>query len=74
MVGILLQNQQPNEIIEAVSEQYLGNHELLMETFEFLHQAFFQVAVLYFVVSATLIYRVTQTLTQVTTLAENQLL
>lgn len=59
------------ESLEHVSEHFLGDGELLLETFEFLHQVFFQTAMLFFAGAAVLVLRVISTLKTVAQLAED---
>ena len=42
-------------VIESLSENYLGDDELLLETFEFLHTFFFQVGILFFVIAGVVV-------------------
>jgi hypothetical protein len=46
------------EYVGHVSEEFLGNEEILLETFEFIHEVFFQSAIAFFLVSAFIIFRV----------------
>jgi hypothetical protein len=57
-------------VVGEISEEFLGEEELLLETFEFLHEAFFQVAILFFVAASVILVRILQEIQQVTTLAE----
>jgi len=43
------------QIIESLSETYLGDGELLLETFEFLHTFFFQVGILFFAIAGVVV-------------------
>lgn len=38
-------------VVERLSENFLGNEEILLETFEFLHTAFFDIGVGFFIVA-----------------------
>lgn len=53
-----------------LSQRVLGDPELLLETFEFLHQVFFQTAILFFAGAALLIVKVIDTLKTVADLAD----
>lgn len=43
------------ELLQNLSEEFLGEEELLLETFEFLHTFFFQVGISYFVVAGVVV-------------------
>lgn len=42
-------------VIEEISEHFLGDGEILLESFEFLHTAFFEVGIAFFVVSGVVV-------------------
>ena len=54
-------------LIGQVSEEWLGNEEVLLETFEFLHTAFFEVGIAFFAISGLMVASV---LGQIQSLAE----
>lgn len=58
------------EGLVELSERVLGDEELLLETFEFLHTVFFQTAILFFAGSAFLIVQVLDTLKTVADMAD----
>ena len=41
--------------MQGLSEEFLGEEDLLLETFEFLHTFFFQVGISYFVVAGVVV-------------------
>ena len=53
-----------------LSEEVLGDEELVLETFEFLHTVFFQTAILFFVGASYLIVRTIDTIKTVADLAD----
>ena len=53
--------------VAALSQQFLGDEHVLLETFEFLHTAFFQVGVLFFIISG---WTVTKVLTKIQSLSD----
>ena len=53
-----------------ISEEVLGDEELVLETFEFLHTVFFQTAILFFVGASFLIVRTIDTIKTVADLAD----
>ena len=58
--------------IEKLSENYLGEEEILLESFEFLHSAFFEVGIGFFLIAGTTVYAVlkeVQKLQQISELA-----
>jgi len=58
--------------VGGLSETYLGNEEILLETFEFLHQVFFQTAIVYFVSTAFVITKIVSEIYFITTLTEQK--
>jgi hypothetical protein len=61
------------DTVGDLSEKFLGEREILLETFEFLHEAFFQVAILFFAAAGIIVIRILQKMNQIVTVAENQL-
>lgn len=47
-------------VVSSLSEEFLGDDELLIETFEFLHTFFFQVGILFFVIAGVVVGAVLQ--------------
>jgi hypothetical protein len=66
-LSMIVINGPLGHVVEHVSEEYLGNGEILLETFEFLHTAFFETAIAFFVVAGLTVFR---TLVQVESLAD----
>jgi hypothetical protein len=56
--------------IQQLSEEYLHDEEILVESFEFLHQAFFQTGMAFFAVAAIIIVQVIGTIEKVSKMAE----
>ena len=48
------------QVVGALSEEFLGGEELLLETFEFLHTFFFQVGILFFAIAGVVVGAVLQ--------------
>ena len=51
-------------VVGNISEEYLGDEELLLEAFEFLHTFFFQVGILFFVVAGVCVGAVLEEVNQ----------
>jgi hypothetical protein len=73
VISVLLNRIALGETVGQLSEEYLGERELLFESFEYLHEAFFQVGILFFAAAGTIVVRVLQKLNQITSIAEKQL-
>ncbi|KAL7530275.1 hypothetical protein ACHAXR_003399 [Thalassiosira sp. AJA248-18] len=58
------------KVVGGLSEQYLGDEELLLETFEFLHTFFFQVGILFFVIAGVVVGAVLQEVQQLNEISE----
>eukprot|EP00977_Amphora_coffeiformis_P007652 scaffold1690_cov182-Amphora_coffeaeformis.AAC.9 len=73
-IGLLLQTFAPanREFLEHLSVQLFGEEEILMETFEFLHTAFFQVGVGFFVAAGAMVALGIQKLYEIETIEELQ--
>lgn len=56
--------------VGQVSEQYLGDKEILLETFEFLHTAFFEVGIGYFVIAGLIVAQVWNKITNMVDFSE----
>ena len=59
-------------VVGSLSEEFLGEEELLLETFEFLHTFFFQVGILFFVIAGVVVgavLRRVQSLSEISALA-----
>lgn len=74
-IGILLStllNKQVGlgDAMAGLSEHFLGDEEILIESFEFLHEVFFQAAIVYFATVSFMIVRMLETITQITTITE----
>ena len=50
------------DIVAGLSEEFLGDEEILLETFEFLHSSFFEVGVGFFLVASLTVTKVLQKL------------
>ena len=48
------------QVVEGISEEFLGEGELLLETFEFLHTLFFEVGILFFAIAGIVVGAVLQ--------------
>ena len=48
------------QVVEGISEEFLGEGELLLETFEFLHTFFFEVGILFFGIAGIVVGAVLQ--------------
>jgi hypothetical protein len=59
--------------VGQLSEHFLGDEELLIERFEFIHQLFFQTAMIYFATAAYMIIRVLNTIQKVSCITEETL-
>jgi hypothetical protein len=57
-VSAVLNKAALGEYVGHISEEFLGNEEILLETFEFIHEVFFQSAIAFFLASAFIIFRV----------------
>lgn len=57
-IGLILQSFAPpnRELLEKISVTLFGEGEILIETFEFLHNSFFQVGVAFFVAAGAMVY------------------
>jgi len=49
-LGVVVTDGPLGHIVGELSEQFLGDEEILLETFEFLHTAFFEVGIAFFVI------------------------
>ena len=58
--------------VTHISRQYLGDEELLLESFHFLHELFFQAAIVYFFGSAFMTQRVIDSIEYASDLAEEK--
>ena len=56
-LGLVVVDGPLGDVIGQLSEDFLGNEEILLETFEFLHTAIFEVAIAYFLVAGTVVAR-----------------
>jgi hypothetical protein len=66
IISILLNRMTLGETVGNISYEYLGGErDLLFETFEYLHEAFFQVGILFFISATNMIIKVTQNLNQI---------
>jgi hypothetical protein len=70
VISVLLNRIALGNAVAAISEEFLGEREIILETFEFLHQAFFQVAILFFVATGVMVVRVLQNLCEITLITE----
>ena len=52
------------QVVGSISEEFLGDEELLLETFEFLHTYFFEVGVSFFLINGVVIWKVLQEVQQ----------
>ena len=57
-------------IIERISERFLDDGELLLETFEFLHTFFFQVGILFFAISGIVVGAVLKEVSELEQISE----
>jgi hypothetical protein len=57
-LGVVVTGGPLGQVVADLSEHYLGNEEILLESFEFLHDAFFEVGVGFFVVSGLTVAKV----------------
>eukprot|EP00984_Skeletonema_dohrnii_P020299 scaffold9849_cov78-Skeletonema_dohrnii-CCMP3373.AAC.1 len=58
------------QIIGRLSEDYLGDEELLLEAFEFLHTFFFEVGILFFVVAGVCVGAVLEEVNKLSEISE----
>lgn len=58
------------QLVEALSEEFLGDGELLLETFEFLHTFFFQVGILFFAIAGVVVGAVLQEVQNLSEISE----
>lgn len=58
VLGIFVTGGPLGGFVGEISEQYLGDEEILLESFEFLHTAFFEVAVGFFLISGFTVAKV----------------
>ncbi|CAJ1963464.1 unnamed protein product [Cylindrotheca closterium] len=58
LLSALLNQAAFSEIVGNTSERFLGESSILLESFEFLHEVFFQAAIAFFAASAFIIVRV----------------
>lgn len=58
VISVLLNQAALGETVGDISEQFLGEKDILLESFEFLHETFFQAAIAFFATSAFIIVRV----------------
>jgi hypothetical protein len=57
-------------VIGQLSEEYLGEEEVLLETFEFLHSAFFEVGIAFFLIVGVMVKQVVDELYQLQNLSD----
>lgn len=57
-LGVVVTDGPLGGIVGHISERYLGNEEILLESFEFLHTAFFEVGVGFFLISGFTVAKV----------------
>ena len=57
-------------IISNLSNQFLGEDELLIEVFEFLHDAFFQVGVGFFLIMGSIVYLVLKRISELSQISD----
>lgn len=57
-------------IVEQISERFLDDGELLLETFEFLHTFFFQVGILFFAISGIVVGAVLKEVSELEQISE----
>ncbi|KAL7519852.1 hypothetical protein ACHAWX_004606 [Stephanocyclus meneghinianus] len=58
------------QVIGHISEEFLGEEELLLETFEFLHTFFFEVGILFFAVAGVVVGAVLQRVQKLSEISE----
>jgi len=58
------------DIIGELSERFLGEEEILLETFEFLHQAFFEVGIGFFTIAGVTVYAVLKEIQKLSEISE----
>jgi hypothetical protein len=58
VLSALLNQAALGEVVGDISEKFLGEKDILLESFEFLHETFFQAAIAFFATSAFIIVRV----------------
>lgn len=58
LLSALLNQAAFGEVVGTTSERFLGESSILLESFEFLHEVFFQAAIAFFATSAFIIVRV----------------
>lgn len=58
------------QVVSSLSENYLGDEELLIETFEFLHTFFFQVGILFFAIAGIVVGAVLKDVQSLQTISE----
>lgn len=73
VISVLLNRIALGNAVGAISEEFLGERDIILETFEFLHEAFFQVAILFFVATGIMVIRVIQNLCEITSITEDYL-
>jgi len=61
-LGVVVVDGPLGNIVGGISERFLGNEEILLESFEFLHTAFFEVGIAFFVISGLTVTKVLQRL------------
>ena len=61
-------------VVQHLSQDYLGDEELLLESFHFLHELFFQAAIVYFFGSAWMTQRVIDSIEFASDLAEEHIM
>ena len=58
------------QLVGALSEEFLGEEELLLETFEFLHTFFFEVGILFFIVAGVCVGAVLEEVNKLSEISE----
>lgn len=58
------------QIVGRLSEEFLGEEELLLETFEFLHTFFFEVGILFFGIAGVVVGAVLQRVQKLSEISE----
>jgi len=69
-LGIFVTGGPLGNIIAEASEHYLGDEEILLETFEFLHTAFFEVGIGFFAIAGFVVYKVLKQVESITSVSE----
>ena len=59
-------------VVSTLSETYLGDEEILLESFEFLHEVFFQTAIVFFVATGVVITAIVSQINSITAMVERE--